>query len=186
MVDKISRELGQIPEPEDFEAKEVYAFFGLAAYLSQCLERGLINLAVVLHARGLSKITREAFEEAFNKMEKRMLGQLMLNVRQNITVPDGLEAALDKALVDRNYLTHHFFASHDINFNSNVGRQRMITELRAMAMRFQSTNLMVEDITLPLWEKIGVTKEIIEKEFRKMEEEARNLDLPSSNKATVL
>jgi len=36
----ISRE---VPEPEDFETKEVFAFFGLASYEGQVLEQALVR-----------------------------------------------------------------------------------------------------------------------------------------------
>ena len=33
--------MNAVPEPDDYSEKEVYAFFGLAAYNAQVLEKGL-------------------------------------------------------------------------------------------------------------------------------------------------
>ena len=48
-----------VPEPEYDDPKEVYAFFGLAAYWIQLLEQGILNLWVGLRISGLKVPTWE-------------------------------------------------------------------------------------------------------------------------------
>ena len=60
-----------VPEPEGTDAREVFAFFGLCAYRAQVLEQGVVNLVTVLHARGLTRVTRQAIENAFDTAERK-------------------------------------------------------------------------------------------------------------------
>jgi hypothetical protein len=46
----------EVPEPESDEAKEVYAFFGLAAYWAQVLEREAIHFAVAVHMANAAQL----------------------------------------------------------------------------------------------------------------------------------
>jgi hypothetical protein len=60
------------PEPENYSEKEVYAFFGLAAYSAQVLEKGLVNMVVAFKTFG-AKISRDEFD---------LRGQLRREARQ--------------------------------------------------------------------------------------------------------
>jgi hypothetical protein len=75
-----------LPEPEDFGCKEVYAFFGLAAYWAQVLERGVINLAVGLEIGKSSNVTRQLVDELFARFDVRTLGRLLRAVQDDISV----------------------------------------------------------------------------------------------------
>jgi hypothetical protein len=132
------RERPPVPEPEGADEKEVYAFFGLCSYYGQVLERGVINLAVVLQARGLTQVTGDDVVRAFSELENRTLGQLVRDVRCQIALSEDLEAALKDAVRDRNYLAHRFFANHDVDFCTSRGRHAMIAELRDLTARCPS------------------------------------------------
>jgi hypothetical protein len=170
------REQLKIPEAEGSEAKEVFAFFGLCSYSAQVLEQGLVNLAVALRVRGLTQLTGVNFDSLFHQMGKKTLGQLITDVRRQIQVSDELERAIEIALLDRNYLAHNFFVTHDIDFMSNSGRMKMIEELRQIAERVRNVDRDLELITHPLWERLGLTPEIIKAGLDKMKAEARQLD----------
>ena len=176
MTEHLSRSRPQIPEPEDSGPKEVYAFFGLCSYCGQVLEQGLINFAVVLQARGATRVTRSDVEAAFNSNEGKTLGQLIKDVKRLTPVSAALEAALSTSLKDRNYLAHRFFATHDVDFASDAGRSDMIRELREVTRRFQEADGMVDAISLPLWAALGLTEEMVEKELARVRAEASKRD----------
>lgn len=178
-MNAFDEEPAEVPMPEGSGIKEVYAFFGLCAYQAQVLERGVINLAVGLHAKRLSSIAPEAVEPMFDRAEQKTLGQLLAAVRRQIPVPDSLERSLRVALQDRNVLSHHFFSIHDIDFVSDVGRESMIRELRAMTLRLQRTDRDLDEVTLPLWASLGVTKDMLSQEFARMMAQAEAQDVPS-------
>lgn len=173
------REELEIPEPEGSEAKEVFAFFGLCSYSAQVLERGLVNLAVALRALGLTRLTKEDFDSLFEKMEKKTLGQLIADVRPYVNVSAELEQAIVAALHDRNYITHAFFANHDINFMSDSGRIKMMDELRQITQRIRNVDRELELITHSLWQRLGLTEEIFQNGLKEMDAEAKQLDKSS-------
>ncbi len=76
-VNAFDEEPAEVPMPEGSGIKEVYAFFGLCAYQAQVLERGVINLAVGLHAKRLSSIAPEAVEPMFDRAEQKNAGSTL-------------------------------------------------------------------------------------------------------------
>lgn len=166
-----------VPESEGSDPKEVFAFFGLCTYNIQVFEQGLINLVVGLRAKGLTGLTAQKFDVLFDEMGKKTLGQLIADIRRHIAVSSELENALAAALQERNYIAHHFFASHDVDFMSDNGRVDMIRELRESIMRFQTLDRQIDLIVHPLFEKLGLTEEIVQKELARKKAEAASKDL---------
>ncbi len=164
--------LRPIPEPEDTGQKEVYAFFGLCSYYAQVLEQGVVNLAVGLHARGLTQVVAADVSSAFDRSDRKTLGQLLHDVRRKVEMSAETESALQEALDDRNHLCHGFFVKHDVDFGSNPGRHEMIAELRAMTERFQVADRLVDAVWIPLWENLGLTDGIMQAELERMRAEA--------------
>ena len=155
----------EIPQPEDYDPKEVYAFFGLASYCAQVLEQGLINMAVAFHLAGTTTLTRELIEQLFETMSAKTFGQLLREARNLVGMPEDLDTRLRKALRKRNRLVHNFFVAHSENFLSQAGRRLMITELREMIGLFSSTDKALDRVYLPLWGRLGITEERIEAEL---------------------
>lgn len=166
------RKRSQVPEAEDSEEKEVFAFFGLCTYCGQVLEQGLVNLAVALHIKGLTQITSTDVDTAFDRMDRKTLGQLINDVRQKVPVSKELEEALKQALENRNYVVHRFFVEHSIDFLSEPGRHDMIIKLRQITVQLQKTDCALEPVTLQLWQRLGITEEMFETELARMKTEA--------------
>lgn len=165
-----------LPEPENFKAKEVYAFFGLCSYFAQILEQGLINLVVSLQISNLTQLTQSDIDNLFSKTGKRTLGQLIKDVNQQIKISDDLEYKLSTAVNNRNYIVHKFFTTHDIDFLSESGRSKMIVELKDITSMFQQVDYELEFITHSLYRKLGLTEEMIKNELEIMKKEAKNQD----------
>jgi hypothetical protein len=161
-----------IPEVEDCNAKEVYAFFGLCSYYAQVLEQSVVNLAVGLHVRRLTALTTLDVSDIFDRANQKTLGQLLQDIQQKVQIPDDAERSLLRALKDRNHLFHRFFVEHDIDHGSGAGRRKMIVELQKMLLHFQETDRLVDAIWIPLWGSLGLTQELMEAEIRQMHDEA--------------
>jgi len=56
-------------DDESWQTREVYAKYGLAMYLAQCLETGLVNLLVYLEVKDGDKINSVDID-SFNKQWK--------------------------------------------------------------------------------------------------------------------
>lgn len=151
-----------VPEPEDFEPKEVFAFFGLASYTAQVLEQALLCFAAMLHLSGKTGVTRELVDRLFDRLETHTLGQLLAETRKVTTLSDHADALLRRAIGKRNFLTHHFFAEHAADFMLEDGRSAMIAELRAAVQLFHAATAEVDRLHAPFATRYGLTNDKVE------------------------
>jgi hypothetical protein len=158
-------------DPDYDDPKEPYAFFGLAAYYAQCLEQSLILIIVALHAVNRKVTTRFTFDEAFARLEKQRLSDLIKQLQTIMTIDDALNDTLYALLTKRNYLMHHFFSDNSAKWFGETSRRAMIDELRDLAQAFQDGDRMVVSLYEPLWAKLGVTEEIVARELQKLKAE---------------
>ena len=166
--------MNSVPEPVDYSEKEVYAFFGLAAYSAQVLEKGLVNMVVTFKTFGLT-ITRAEFDVMFDAHDSRTLGQLLRVARdRHIPIPDGTDRLLGQALEQRNYLNHDFFADHAGHFMTESGRRVMIQRLSDLISLFTNAERNCEPIYRPLLERMGVTEQLLQKQSRQLMEKAQH------------
>ncbi len=146
----------EIPDPDYDDPKEVYAFFGLAAYGAQILEQELVLLASVLHMGAAGSLTGEWVNALMDRIEAKTFGSILHEARALMTVPDDLDGLLAEALRERNRLIHRFFAAHATDFLSRAGRREMIDELRAAIALFSAADEAATAIRRPLAESLGI------------------------------
>jgi hypothetical protein len=159
MMDAVARD---IPEPENFDIKEVYAFMGLATYAAQVLEKSLVNLLAFLYTDGLL-ITQQQFDTIFDRYNKKTFGQLVQDARTKIQIPDSTEALLGEALPKRNWLVHGFFADHAVAFGTAIGRRDMIETLRSLTGLFERADREVTSLYYPILQRRGASQDSIAK-----------------------
>lgn len=154
----------------DEHVKSVYAHYGLALYLAQCLEHGLANALVYLDLiprRSKTVRTRKQWTAEFDSFMDRnveqTLGRLIRNLREATAVPRELEDKLTQALKRRNWITHHFFRQQADEFMSAPGRDSMIRELEKAQELFQMADDLLSQTIKPIREKHGLTDDRLEK-----------------------
>jgi hypothetical protein len=165
-----------IPEIDSCCEKEAYAFFGLASYLAQVLERSAINFALVLQLPEVNLVTRELYESINEALEKKTFGQLLKSCQKEYEIPETSKKVIFEALDLRNELTHRFFYKHSENFISEKGRVEMMKELQVIMGKFREADQALESIYLPIFDKYGVTEEYLTKEYESMMQSAINRD----------
>jgi hypothetical protein len=156
-----------VPEPKGSDPKEVFAFFGLAAYHGQVLEQELLIFALTLNLSGRTCVTRADVEGLLSALERRTLGQLLNEARTFATIPAGLENDLNAALARRNDLVHRFFERRSEDFMSDAGRLEMLSELQQTTRLFQEVDAAVVSVREPLSQKLGITQELAQQELDK-------------------
>ena len=72
---------GEHIDPESEHIKEVYAYFGLAMYHAQCLEKQLVMILATKYEPGPTRITRTEFDSIFEELDSRTLGQLVSEIK---------------------------------------------------------------------------------------------------------
>ncbi len=167
----------EVPTPNYDDPKEVWAFYGLAAYSANLIEQSLINLGVVLQLPSVNVLTRDTFEKIFYEFDKKTLGQLLEAARKTTIIPENLDELLQKVLDKRNYLVHSFFHYHSEDAISQSGRRSMVDELAELIDLFRTVDPKLEEIYLPLWENHGVDEAFMRDEWEKTQARIRERDV---------
>lgn len=159
--------------------REVYSRFGLAMYMAQVLEHGMVNALLVLrllptrrdHADQRS--WDEACQRFYDSELAKTFGNMVRALEAAEALPNDLMVRLRKAKVRRDYLAHRFFREHDLAFMTQAGRLKMIAECEDLVELFQTLDRDLEAVLAPLRVRFGITPEWIEYQVRLMEVEAR-------------
>jgi hypothetical protein len=165
----------------DEHVKTVYAQFGLAMYLAQVLEHGLVNALVVLDllpSRVGKPVPRKEWEREFESFMERhfetTLGRMIRNLKTVTPVPTELETILSDALRRRNFLAHDYFRERAEKFMSIEGREDMLSELQEAQALFEEADAKLTDVSRPLREKFGLTDERLAEFFGDYLRKVRN------------
>ncbi len=164
----------EIPEPDYEDPKEVYAFFGLAFYMAQVLEQGVANLAVALHAKGVSPVTAGDIKILYERFDKQTFGQVLRAAQKVVFIDGDLVTDLEQALIKRNYLAHAFFVEHDANHMSQKGRVLMINELTQLISLFSDVDERFNRVWMEAWKALGVTEEWWQEQVKKRKADIAN------------
>jgi hypothetical protein len=124
--------------------------------------------------------TKENWEYDYDKFfegeNKRTMGQLIGRL-QKIDIPcDKLKIKLKEALTKRNWLAHAYFSERSMEFMSEAGRLKMISELELAQQLFSEIDTDVSSIYYEIADKNGLTEEVLNQIMEEMLVEA-NSDL---------
>jgi hypothetical protein len=156
---------------DDSHTRETYAHFGLAMYLAQVLEHGLVNAMVVARLPEPNRIQRSSIDDFMDQKFEQTLGRLIRDLRDFVEVPDEVGDQLAEALRTRNWLAHAYFRERAAQFLTRAGRNQMISELKDAQELFHRTDRALEDILAPIREKFGLTEEALQREIDRVRAE---------------
>jgi hypothetical protein len=161
---------------EGKHVKEVFAYFGLAAYTASCLESGLAH--ALLYIEFLARVQKEfdrtkgkgfdrrRYEDDFDAFLKSQfaltLGNLIRRVNDLTTLDDSLRRRIRAAKARRDFLMHHFWREKAVEFATPEGRSNMIEELRCDVEEFEKLDRDLIDGMKSAREKVGVGDEWLE------------------------
>ena len=121
------------PMPEDLYA--LYAEFGIAAEKAQVLETEAGNvalsfLALLVNTDKITARETEMYRSILDDINRKTFGKLLKHIKSIVNFDDAILKWMDEALEGRNYLTHHFFRTHNFALFNADGRRAMVTELK--------------------------------------------------------
>src|SRR5437867_2890059 len=122
----------------------------------------------MLRLSGRTRVTQADVDSLFDTFETRTFGQLLREARSLIAVPTDLDTKLAEALRRRNDLAHRFFARLSEDSMSDAGRIEMIDELRNTILLFEEVDTAMTAIREPLSERLGISREMGQKELDSM------------------
>lgn len=154
------------------QVRQVFAYFGRAAYAASCVEHGLT--IALMQAELMSQVigrarrqrtgpTRAQWEAMFDdymaKHDLLPLGTLISRFRSVVKAGPDLDALLDETLRRRNYLAHGFFREKAVDFAHSAGRVEMIEELDRDHDLFTRTDHAVQAAVAHVIPKLGIDPE---------------------------
>jgi hypothetical protein len=119
--------------PEDQYA--LYAEFGMTAEKAQVLEVeagnvALYFVAILVDPNEITPDVTEMFRGIEEDVNRKTLGALLKHLKKYLNIDDRIANIVDDSLKQRNYLTHHFFRTHNFGLFSEEGRRLMMAELK--------------------------------------------------------
>ncbi|MFH7811304.1 MULTISPECIES: hypothetical protein [Acetobacter] len=154
---------------EDEHHKEVYAHYGLAVYLAQVFESGLINALVTLDFMATNSshlITKtdwsDSYDAFFNDNAKLPIGPLLGKLKKFEFFSGDLKVKLELAAEKRNFLVHRYFRDNINLFATEQGREQMIEEFKCCADTFTSADRCLSGIIEPINARYGLTQQKID------------------------
>lgn len=121
---------------------ELYAEFGMAAEKAQVLEVAAGNvalgfLAMFVKTDEITPEETEMYRAIVDEVNRKTFGSLLKHLKKTMKLSDGIMRVIDEALERRNYLTHHFFRSHNFALYSEDGRKTMMAELKMIEEKLE-------------------------------------------------
>lgn len=156
----------------EFQVREVFAYYGRAAYAASCVETGLaialmhVELMSQVHGRARrerkapSKAEWEAMFDAYmDKHHLLTLGTLIDRFRSVHRIDPSLDDLLTESLRRRNAIAHEFFRENAVAFAHSAGRLTMIEELDRDHDLFTRTDEAVQAAVAPILPRLGIDPE---------------------------
>lgn len=156
----------------EFQVREVFAYYGRAAYAASCVESGLVialmHVELLAQVHGRARRERKApsraewegmFDAYMAKQELLPFGTLIDRFRSLHKVDPALDALMANALRRRNFLAHGFFRESAVAFAHGAGRLAMIEELDRDHDLFTRTDDAVQGAVAPIIPKLGIDPE---------------------------
>jgi hypothetical protein len=176
---------GTIWPATDFSSaqiREVYSRFGLAMFMAQVLEHGMVNALLVL--RFLPTMNDyadrsgwdEGLERFYDAEFAKTFGNMVRALEHSGAFSADLVARLRVAKINRDHLAHRFFREHDMDLMTVSGRTRMIAKCDDFIELFSTIDREIEAIVTPHQARFGITPEWIEEHVALMEAEAHKQD----------
>ena len=138
--------------------KEIFAWFGGAAYAAQCFEVELCILILLTHRLRTPQLTPEQLDEIDMKLSKGTLGNLLSELKRHLVIHPDFQAMLDGYLSKRNYLMHHFFLHHDKDLLSRKGCEKMIEELKDLHSSLKEADGIAQTISRNVRKHLGISE----------------------------
>jgi hypothetical protein len=145
-------------DAESEQIREVYAYFGLAMYVAQNLERELAMLLAILGKTEMSTAwdydarLAQSFESTFGTLVTQF-GEIAAREYAE------LHAQLEMAVESRNDLAHHYFWDRAVPFSSRTGRDDMLEELQSLVNTFESLDKTLTRLTRNVAAQKGLPEE---------------------------
>lgn len=145
-----------------YQTREVYAQYGLTNYMSQVMERGLVNVLAVRATAESAEPIQSTFDHHFAKLSLLTMGQLVGRFAASTLSDPDLNVELQEAAKTRNFIAHRFFWDRVANFMSFTGREAMLSELAEALSQFERVENLLGELVRTVMVDAGFNREWLE------------------------
>jgi len=156
-------------ESDDGKTRLVYAYFGLACYLAQCMEEGLESMLWLKRLNEGEATSNDEVVELIESYEnsKKTMGNLVYELKGAYQLAQDDADSLSTFLRNRNYLAHKFFKVQSEKFFSNKGKLEMIKYCCEFTDSYRVLDTSLKKYYASYLNRLGMTEQKIE-EFMKV------------------
>lgn len=154
--------------------REIYSYLGYAMFLSQILEGGLAQAAIVLvefpkHRDTIKAIAQEgslkkwaAFVDSLDqKHRKKSIAELIKILTKNESISLEVKGCLDAARKDRNFVAHNFFKNYLVKLYHEEHQDEAITSLQRNCLTIQNALDQLRSLVFGQLSSYGYDEEFI-------------------------
>lgn len=140
--------------------REMYAHFGLAAYLSQVFEKGIANLlSAHMYHEKKGKWSKKQYHAAIDNLDKNTLGQLLSTLKKYIEFDKNTEKFVLKAQEKRNYLVHNYFWENAAKIMFDDGKREIIQDLEQYQKIFKQADEIISEFYEIYFKASGISED---------------------------
>ncbi len=157
--------------------KEVFAWFGAAAYQAQCFEVELGILLLFMQRAQNPKVTLAEVEALDARLTESNLAFLLRELKKGMWLHPEFEGLLDQYRKKRNYLMHRFFSAHSFDFATEAGCTKMIAELRELHATLKEADEIAQTMSKKTRQHLNWSEEKLEAFYRATLKRETGVDL---------
>lgn len=146
--------------------KEVFAWFGGAAYHAQCFEVELQSLLLLTYRLNHPTASVTDLDGVDMSLSRKNLGSLLRELAKHFTLHPEFSNLLNTYCDKRNYLMHRFFFDNAGKLLSSPGCEVMVTELKQLSEVFREADAIAQEMSKRMRALAGWSEEQIEKLVR--------------------
>ncbi|MEH0156453.1 hypothetical protein V6R21_20055 [Limibacter armeniacum] len=117
--------------------KEIFAYYGRAIYMAQCVEKELMNHLIFPYLE--VGITKTRVDDLIQEKSKLTVGQLKRELK-DLDLDSGLKERVDKFHETRDFLAHSFWWERAVEFYRPDLQPKLIVELNEYTEEFEALN----------------------------------------------
>lgn len=163
---------------ESDQARDTYAYYGLAMYMAQVVEHEIVNFLVLARIVRAQKNAERILADPWERF-RETLGQLFQRLKPFLAHDAQLLNDVAQGVRVRNDLAHSYWRVHARNAVSVSGRAAMIAELTEIRDMFTDLDERLTRVSKSFRESLGITDERIQKEYDDMKRRVAERDKKS-------
>jgi hypothetical protein len=146
---------------EDLEIEEFLKIFGIAVFCAQQIEYSMVNLFAASErlSLGLNVSVRDLMDARY----KHTLGKLINDACSSLNLSDPMCSNLRSALLERNWLIHHFFKEYGAVGISSELRKIVIPRLVEARIMFEKVSEDIHQEALKRLQDAGLSEQEVQK-----------------------